>query len=148
MEANCEVVSLEPRKAEHRVILKLINAKSCRSDQHIVCHGRRVVIIGLALLSLCVVSGTLPAWAQNEKAEGEPKRPALQIGSALRFNEDWSVLTRISHRLEKIKAALRGIKVVSANSYAQGEERPYGNRVYNRTNGISATGASCSDRKI
>ena len=51
-------------------------------------------------------------------------------------------------QIEKIKAALRGIKVVSPNSYAQGEERPYGNRVYNRTNGISATGAAWSDRKI
>jgi len=30
--------------------------------------------------------------AQSEKAEAEPKRPALQIGSALRFNEDWSTL--------------------------------------------------------
>ena len=50
--------------------------------------------------------------------------------------------------LEKIKAALRGIKVVSANGYAKGEERPYGNRVYNRTNGISATGAAPSDREI
>src|SRR5262249_52163707 len=48
----------------------------------------------------------------------------------------------------KIKAALRGIKVVSAISYAKGEERPYGNRVYNRTNGISATGAAPSDREI
>src|SRR5215510_15490178 len=50
--------------------------------------------------------------------------------------------------LEKIKAALRDIKVVSANGYAKGEERPYGNRVYNRTNGISATGAAPSDREI
>ena len=49
---------------------------------------------------------------------------------------------------EKIKAALRGIKVVSSISYAKGEERPYGNRVYNRTNGISATGAAPSDREI
>jgi hypothetical protein len=48
----------------------------------------------------------------------------------------------------KIKAALRGIKVVSSNSYAKGEERPYGNTVYNRTNGISATGAAPSDREI
>jgi len=50
--------------------------------------------------------------------------------------------------IEKIKAALRGIKVVSSISYAKGEERPYGNRVYNRTNGISATGAAPSDREI
>jgi hypothetical protein len=50
--------------------------------------------------------------------------------------------------IEKIKAALRGIKVVSSISYAKGEERPYGNRMYNRTNGISATGAAQSDREI
>jgi hypothetical protein len=50
--------------------------------------------------------------------------------------------------IEKIKAALRGIKVVSSISYAKGEERPYENRVYNRTNGISATGAAASDREI
>jgi hypothetical protein len=35
--------------------------------------------------------------------------------------------------IEENKAALRGIEVVSPNSYAQGEERPYGNRVYTRT---------------
>jgi hypothetical protein len=50
--------------------------------------------------------------------------------------------------IEKNKAALRGIKVVSPNSYAQGEERPYGNTVYTRTNGISATAISRSDREI
>ena len=50
--------------------------------------------------------------------------------------------------IEKIKAALRGIKVVSSIGYAKGEERPYENRVYNRTNGISATGAAASDREI
>ena len=51
-------------------------------------------------------------------------------------------------RIEKNKAALYGIKAVSPNSYAKGEERPYGNRVYNRTDGISAIGAARSDRKI
>ena len=34
----------------------------------------------------------IPASAQTEKAAGEIKRPALQIGSAGRFNEDWSTL--------------------------------------------------------
>jgi hypothetical protein len=50
--------------------------------------------------------------------------------------------------IEKTKAALHGIKVVPTNSYAKGEERPYGNRVYNRTDGISATGAAPSGREI
>jgi len=54
------------------------------------------MIMGLALQSLCVVYGAQPAAAQVEKAAGEVKRPAYQIGSAgqssLRFNEDWSVL--------------------------------------------------------
>src|SRR6476646_9431244 len=43
---------------------------------------------------------------------------------------------------EKHKATLYGIKAVSPNSYAKGEEQPYGNTVYNRTNGIPATGAA------
>jgi Alginate export len=91
MESNRAVVCLEPRQIEHRSVLKLVNTNSCGSDQHI---RRRwaAAITGLALQWLCVVYGTLPAWAQSEKAEGEPKRPALQIGSALRFNEDWSTL--------------------------------------------------------
>ena len=50
--------------------------------------------------------------------------------------------------IEKTKAALHGIKVVPANSYTKGEERPYGDRVYKRTDGISATGAASSDREI
>jgi 1-acyl-sn-glycerol-3-phosphate acyltransferase len=50
--------------------------------------------------------------------------------------------------LEKHKATLYGIKAVSPNSYAKGEERPYGNTVYNRTNGIPATGAARGDWKI
>src|SRR5882762_5503849 len=50
--------------------------------------------------------------------------------------------------VKKNKAALYGIRAVSPNSYAKGEARPYGNTVYNRTNGISATGASWSGGKI
>jgi hypothetical protein len=50
--------------------------------------------------------------------------------------------------VKKNKAALYGIRAVSPNSYAKGEARPYGNTVYNRTNGISATGASRSGGKI
>jgi hypothetical protein len=49
---------------------------------------------------------------------------------------------------KKTKAALRGIKVVPTNSYAQGEERPYGNTVYTRTDGISATGTARGGRAI
>jgi Alginate export len=91
MESNRAVVSLEPRKIEQGSVLKLVTTKSCGSDRHI----RRqwvAIIMGLALLSLSVVYGTFPAWGQSEKAAAEPKRPALQIGSALRFNEDWSTL--------------------------------------------------------
>jgi hypothetical protein len=50
--------------------------------------------------------------------------------------------------IERTKAALHGIKVVPTNSYARGEERPYEDRVYNRTDGISATGAAGSDGEI
>lgn len=58
------------------------------------------------------------------------------------------LLARISHQSSRQKAALRGIKVVPTNSYAQGEERPYANTVYTRTDGISATGTPRSDRAI
>jgi hypothetical protein len=91
MESNRAVVCLEPRKFDHGVAFKLVTTNSCGSDRHI----RRqwvAIIMGLALLSLSVVYGTFPAWGQSEKAAAEPKRPALQIGSALRFNEDWSTL--------------------------------------------------------
>jgi hypothetical protein len=92
MESNRAVVCLEPRKIEHRSVLKLVTTSSCGGNQHMVRRRRGVVIMGLALQWLCIVYGTFPAWGQTEKAEAEPKRPALQIGSALRFNEDWSML--------------------------------------------------------
>jgi len=50
------------------------------------------VIVGMALQSLTFVCGVLPAWAQVGSPASEPQRPAFQIGSAGRFNEDWSVL--------------------------------------------------------
>ena len=51
------------------------------------------VIVGMALQSLAFVYGMPPAWAQAPPPPAmEPQRPALQIGSAGRFNEDWSVL--------------------------------------------------------
>ena len=52
-----------------------------------------LAIIGaVALLSLSFVHGVLPASAQASQAASEPNRPAYQIGSAGRFDEDWSVL--------------------------------------------------------
>ena len=45
-------------------------------------------LIGLILVLLACQT----TRAQSEKPAGEVKRPALQIGSALRFNEDWSTL--------------------------------------------------------
>jgi len=50
------------------------------------------VIVGMVLLALAFVSGALPAWAQAGPPASEPQRPALQIGNAARFDEDWSVL--------------------------------------------------------
>jgi hypothetical protein len=50
------------------------------------------VIVGMALLGLAFVSGARPAWAQTGPPPSEPQRPALQIGNAARFDEDWSVL--------------------------------------------------------
>jgi len=50
------------------------------------------VIIGLAVTSPCIVPGACPVFAQTSQGESEVKRPAYQIGSAGRFDEDWSVL--------------------------------------------------------
>ena len=50
------------------------------------------LIGGVALQSLSLVHGVLPAVAQASQATSQPNRPAYQIGSAGRFNEDWSVL--------------------------------------------------------
>jgi hypothetical protein len=50
------------------------------------------VIGAVALQALAVVHGALPARAQVRQPTGEPNRPTYQIGSAARFNEDWSVL--------------------------------------------------------
>src|SRR3989454_4419642 len=55
--------------------------------------GCGAVILGMALQPLAFVYGVLPAWAQAPPPPaGDLQRPALQIGSAGRFNEDWSVL--------------------------------------------------------
>src|SRR5882672_2547253 len=50
------------------------------------------VVLGLALHAPSFVRGVPEAWAQSSQAETEPKRPAYQLGSAGRFNEDWSIL--------------------------------------------------------
>ncbi len=50
------------------------------------------VVGAVALQSLSLVRGVPPASAQASQAPSEPNRPAYQIGSAGRFNEDWSVL--------------------------------------------------------
>ena len=85
MEANRAVVCRKSRKADHEVVLKLVITNVCRSDQHRFRRRCVAVISGLALQAL-LVYGALPGWAQSEKAAGEVKRPALQIGSAGRFN--------------------------------------------------------------
>ena len=49
--------------------------------------------LGLALHALSVVHDGPAVWAQSSQAAAtELKRPAYQIGSAGRFNEDWSTL--------------------------------------------------------
>jgi hypothetical protein len=50
------------------------------------------VIAGVALHVLSFVHDVPGAWAQSSQTATEPKRPAYQLGSAGRFNEDWSVL--------------------------------------------------------
>ncbi len=48
--------------------------------------------VGLALVLLAPVFEAPRAWAQVGAGGSEPARPEYQIGSAGRFNEDWSVL--------------------------------------------------------
>ncbi len=50
------------------------------------------VVAGLVLLSFSLAQRVGPAWAQAGQAASELQRPVYQIGSAGRFNEDWSVL--------------------------------------------------------
>jgi hypothetical protein len=51
-----------------------------------------VVVMSVALLVASLSHGVPLTWAQAGQPPGELKRPAYQIGSAGRFNEDWSVL--------------------------------------------------------
>src|SRR5256714_12753676 len=51
-----------------------------------------VVVMSVALLLPSLGHSVPLSWAQAGAPPGEPKRPAYQIGSAGRFNEDWSVL--------------------------------------------------------
>src|SRR5438094_9286442 len=51
-----------------------------------------VVVMSLALLLPSLVHSVPLSWAEPGPPSIEPPRPAYQIGSAGRFNEDWSVL--------------------------------------------------------
>src|SRR2546421_1147950 len=51
-----------------------------------------VVVMSVALVLPSLVHRVPLTWAQAGQPPGEPKRPAYQVGSAGRFNEDWSVL--------------------------------------------------------
>src|SRR5258706_5546583 len=89
MEANCAVVcgksrELDPAVVFDRVPIRGGGEQGARRRCHTVA-----IALALQLLLLC---GTLPGWAQTEKPAGEVKRPAYQIGSAGRFNEDWSAV--------------------------------------------------------
>ncbi|PYR25202.1 MAG: hypothetical protein DMF98_13015 [Acidobacteria bacterium] len=56
----------------------------------------RIVSLATVALGLSfVIQGVPLAWAQAGQPASDPKRPAYQIGSAGRFNEDWSVLRGI-----------------------------------------------------
>jgi hypothetical protein len=90
MEANRAVVCGRSREVDADVVFDRITTHDC-GGKHGARHWCRAVAIALALQSL-LLYGAFPALAQSEKPAGEVKRPALQIGSALRFNEDWSML--------------------------------------------------------
>src|SRR3989442_7115644 len=51
--------------------------------------------MGVALVLAFLIRGVPVAWTQAGQPSNEPKRPAYQIGSAGRFNEDWSVLSGV-----------------------------------------------------
>jgi Alginate export len=56
---------------------------------------RRFGLAGVMSVALCLASsihGPATAWAQAGESSSQPRRPAYQIGSAGRFNEDWSML--------------------------------------------------------
>jgi Alginate export len=91
MQSHRRVVCLELHKRAHGVVGKRVTTRRCDSGQRRCRRQCVAMIMGLALQALCVVYGAQPA-TQVEKAAGEIKRPALQIGSAVRYNEDWSVL--------------------------------------------------------
>src|SRR5438874_3076399 len=56
----------------------------------------RIVSLATVALGLSFLpQGVPPAWAKAGQPTNDPKRPAYQIGSAGRFNEDWSVLRGI-----------------------------------------------------
>jgi hypothetical protein len=55
-------------------------------------HLCLAIVSGVAVQAVSFVYGVLPAVAQTTEATRQPRRPALQTGSAARFNEDWSVL--------------------------------------------------------
>jgi len=50
------------------------------------------VVVSAALWLPSSIHCVPPAWGQAGEPRIDPKRPAYQIGSAGRFNEDWSVL--------------------------------------------------------
>src|SRR5437016_13180109 len=53
------------------------------------------VVMSAALWLPSSIDRVPAAWAQAGRTQSEPTRPAYQIGSAGRFNEDWSVLRGI-----------------------------------------------------
>jgi hypothetical protein len=46
----------------------------------------------LAIIAGIALYGILPAVAQTTQPTSQPNRPTYQVGSAGRFNEDWSTL--------------------------------------------------------
>src|SRR6267143_3520378 len=73
-----------------------------------------VVDMSVALLLPSLVHRVPPGWAQAGPPPGEPKRPAYQIGSAGRFNEDWSVLRGVD--LDKTDDFWDRLKFIPLNS--------------------------------
>jgi alginate export protein len=54
--------------------------------------GVSIAVLGLALQTVFLLYDVPGTWAQPSSGATELNRPAYQIGSAGRFNEDWSSL--------------------------------------------------------
>jgi len=88
MKANRAFVCGKSREVDSGIVFNRVTARG--GGKHGARRRCRAVALALVLQSL-ILYGALPALAQSEKPV-EVKRPELQIGNAVRYDEDWSTL--------------------------------------------------------